>query len=242
MPLKSPNGIALLVAGGIVTFPVEPVVAVSDSAAAACSVLTDAVQRLACYDHALGNRIPEPARNNDPVSVSTSDARDPGLIWELDMSGRSDSVTIESVIVNRGNCKPQYAPQLPQSIRFGETRMYAYYMCRPIEIQVVDNEGTSAFAMEDGEVQNGLSVSKNDDLYPGLWQLIFTSHADDLTIRRIITNRGNCRLQGVRSETNPSTPWRFKFGQRYTASAVSCDPVEVQVTTDQGVAVFTFNR
>ena len=121
------------------------------SASGECSRISDATQRLACYDNTSGNAqaaasptpqqpapettpskpdsnqaadqgsaLPPSPEAQDPVSVTKNDSREPGIMWELDISGRADNVTIENVIVNRGNCKAQSPPQLPQTLKFGE--------------------------------------------------------------------------------------------------------------------------
>jgi hypothetical protein len=82
-----------------------------------------------------------------------------------------------------------------------------------------------------------VSVSKNDYFGLGnIWQLVFTSHADKVTIEKVIVNRGNCNAEDLRGRI----PQVLKFGQRYIAIA-RCNPIEIQVITDQGSATFTLN-
>ena len=170
-----------------------------------------------------------PACAQDPVSVSKDDSLTPGVLWGLSITGRADSVTIENVIVNRG-CKPQQRPQLPQTLKFGETRRYGFYLCDPIEVQVITDKGSPTFTWDEF-TQDSVSVATN-------WlsrQLMLTSHADSLTIKNVVVNRGNCETRQIEE-----LPYTLKFGQKFRLM-VLCDPIEVQVTTDKGSPTFTLH-
>jgi hypothetical protein len=176
-----------------------------------------------------------PAVAQDLVSVVKTDVDGSGNMWALSITGRVDRITIGNVVVNRG-CKAQSPPQLPQTLNFGETRLYGYYLCDPIELEITTDKGNATLAWG-AFVQASVSVSKNDYLSPGsVWQLVFTSHADSLMIENVVVNRGNCKAEDLRGRL----PQALKFGQRYIAT-VFCNPIEIQVDTDQGNATFTWN-
>ena len=167
------------------------------------------------------------AAKADPVNVTKSDAATPGLLWALKITGSADRVTIENVVVNRG-CKAQQPPQLPQTLGFGETHLYGYYLCDPIEVQVFTEQGSStvtwpAFVRDDISI----SITRYDAT-----TLVVTNHADGLIINDIIVNRGNCKMQDL----PPSHP--LKFGQRYKIM-LFCEPLEVQVKTNRGSPTFS---
>ena len=177
-----------------------------------------------------------PAFALDAVSVTKSDADSPGILWELRITGRVDNVTIENVIVNRG-CKAQSTPPLPQTLKFGETHLYGYYRCDPIEVQVATDQGNSTFTWDEF-TQESVSVSTNDYLNPGyMWQLVVRSHADSLTIKDIVVNRGNCQIRDFQGKL----PQPLKFGQRYIGMLL-CKPMEVRVITDQGSPTFLLHK
>ena len=174
--------------------------------------------------------------SDDLVSMSKNDSVSPGIIWALNLTGKADSVTIQNVIVNRGNCKAQNPPQLPQTFKFGETRLYGYYLCDPIEAQVVTNKGNSTITWDEF-TQNAVSIEKSDQYGNGFWQLVFTSHTYSLTIKSVVVNRGNCKNEDMRGRL----PQVLKFGQRYISMAL-CNPLEVEVTTELGSSTFTWNE
>lgn len=73
-----------------------------------------------------------------------------------------------------------------------------------------------------------LSVWKAPFTPSGLfWRLEITSRADNVTIKGVTANRGNCKLDVY------WVPQPMKFGQVLTANA-RCNPIEIQVTTDRG--------
>jgi hypothetical protein len=172
---------------------------------------------------------------DDSVGVSKNDSGAPGLAWDLTLTGRADTVTIKNVVVNRGNCKGQWPPRLPQTLKFGETHLYDEYLCDPIEVEVTTDKGSSTFKW-DAFTQDSLSVSKNESA-PNVWELVFTGRADSLTIENVVVNRGHCQTR----DSAGHIPQPLKFGQRYKSINL-CNPIEVQVTTDQGSATFTWSQ
>ena len=64
-----------------------------------------------------------------------------------------------------------------------------------------------------------------------------TSLVDEITIQTVTINRGNCTFWVA--ATRP----RLRLGQTLDGHITTdnCEPIEVEVTTDQGVWVYTFN-
>jgi hypothetical protein len=91
-----------------------------------------------------------------------------------------------------------------------------------------------------------LQVSKSCRNWSGnvgcmMWLVTITSMEDGVTIKDAVVNRGNCRIvhQMVGLEL-VRLPFTLKFGMSFLAMTPMCDPVEVQVTTDQDSFRFTF--
>lgn len=98
--------------------------------------------------------------DNNPVSVRIKTvANDTGIIY---VQANENQVTINNVIVNRGNCEVQLhshganimdpivttGADRPVNLRFGQEQNYAVIGCgasKIIEIQVSTNYGTSTF-------------------------------------------------------------------------------------------------
>jgi hypothetical protein len=81
-----------------------------------------------------------------------------------------------------------------------------------------------------------VSVSKSDALSPGdTWELRITSRAD-ITIKNLVVNRG-CEAQEGRLQF----PQKLNFGETKHVGYYLCDPIEVQVTTDQGSQTFKWD-
>jgi hypothetical protein len=185
----------------------------------------------------------------------------PDDIWELRTAAASDGVTIEGLIVNRGNCKPwrlpNLAPELPQTLKPGENRLYSYYLCKPIEVEVVTDRGASTYtlegefvqgppvvtkasthASEDEFVQGPLAVTKNDSTEPGhIWELRITTRADYETIESVTANQGDCK-----AHTPPRLPQILTFGETIGNFIYFCNPTVVQVTTNHGVSTFNWSE
>lgn len=76
-------------------------------------------------------------------------------------------------------------------------------------------------------VQNaGISTMQNINI---------TSKVDDISIKKVIANRGNCAVN-LRDGANSE----LKFGQSTVAYLACNDPAEVEVDTDAGNFTFTF--
>ncbi|MBD3666528.1 MAG: hypothetical protein HUJ16_01095 [Kangiella sp.] len=95
-----------------------------------------------------------------------------------------------------------------------------------------------------------LKLSTSNAHYFGITTplLHIQSLVDELEIRSITVNRGNCTVRKTRIEKRqltvkevPTLPVSIKFGERRDFALKSgCDLLEVEVTTDKGTAVYTF--
>ena len=86
---------------------------------------------------------------SDPVSVMTSSYLNPGFMWQLVVTNRSDSLTIKNIVVNRGNCVAQNAQLLPVGpMKFGQ-KFQLILMCKPIEAQVLTDQGSPTFSFRE---------------------------------------------------------------------------------------------
>jgi hypothetical protein len=174
--------------------------------------------------------------------IVSKEAAYPDDIWELRTTAASRVVMINNVIVNRGHCKPSVLPhpaaKLPQTLRPGESGLYSYYLCNPIEVEVVTDQGTSIYALDDEFAQGSLAATKNDSTEPGhIWELRITTRADRETIESVIANHGDCR-----AHTPPPLPQILTFGDTIGNFIYFCNPTEVQVITDHGVSIFNWSE
>ena len=109
------------------------------------------------------------------------------------------------------------------------------YMCDPIEVTVITDHGNQTVTWSEF-IQDGVSVSKEPLHYPYSFHLAVTSHEDNLAVKNVVVNRGNCHFSD-----GEHLPQALKFGDRYVR-LVFCNPLEVQIATDQGQATFTWDR
>lgn len=172
--------------------------------------------------------------------IVSKEAIHPDNIWELRTAAASDGVTIKNLIVNRGNCKPwrlpHPAPELPQTLKPGENRLYSFYLCDPIEVEVVTDRGSSTFVLENEFAQGSLAATKNNSTEPGhIWELRITTRADRETIESVTANQGDCK-----AHTPPPVPQTLTFGETIGNFIFFCDPTEVQVTTSRGASTFNW--
>lgn len=89
-------------------------------------------------------------------------------------------------------------------------------------------------------------------------QIRITGRVDSTTIRKVVANRGNCltyvqqktgraryyssgQLHDVDELAPLGLPHPLNFGEAIFVG-FSCDPIEVEVTTDQGSFIFTFEE
>lgn len=69
----------------------------------------------------------------------------------LVLTSHTDSVTINSILVNRGNCHPLSSRTFPITLGFGATLDYGSFdprECRPVEISIATSRGEYTFSMQ----------------------------------------------------------------------------------------------
>ncbi|MGY5811904.1 hypothetical protein ACXHXG_29900 [Rhizobium sp. LEGMi198b] len=181
-----------------------------------------------------------PAASDEPdlVTIDKRPMDRQNLLWELDLTIRTDGLVINSVDVNRGYCPSQEKIPMPVSVSFGQTGAFAHYMCDPIEVQVNTNKGAQTFTW-DAYTQGGMSVAKNQD---GSWFVTITNRLNSLKIKDVVFNRGNCPGAspiGTFEKRDPNGS--LSFGQR-AIYMMGCNPIQVDVTTNLGTETFTFDE
>lgn len=81
-----------------------------------------------------------------------------------------------------------------------------------------------------------LRADKRSVDFNGPIQITITSTTDAVAVNSISVNRGNCR-----ASSQVRMPVFMKFGQSFTAGYFfNCNPIEVRVGTDLGLAIFTW--
>jgi len=93
--------------------------------------------------------------------------------------------------------------------------------------------GTPAFAQEADEplsIQMGCHNTMCNFRF-----IKITSRVDSTTIKKVIVNRGNCRINDLAtwSASNPELPRTLKLGQFLKIVVENCEPIEVQVNADE---------
>jgi hypothetical protein len=92
--------------------------------------------------------------------------------------------------------------------------------------------GTPAFAQE----EEPLSIQMGCHNTMCNFRFIeITSRVESTTIKKVIVNRGNCRINDLAtwSASNPELPRTLKFGQSLKIVVENCEPIEVQVNADE---------
>jgi hypothetical protein len=72
--------------------------------------------------------------------------------------------------------------------------------------------------------------SKGVGSWKFIWHLHVTSRADNITIKKVVANRGNCGTD--------YDPLNLKFGSETVFSFINCNPMEIDIHTDQGSQTF----
>lgn len=88
------------------------------------------------------------AEETTPIEVQfLKESSVPGLeLIKVNVTSTADAVTITNVVVNRGNCvRINFPGDLPKPLKFGESFIYRFGSCNPIEIDVTTNLGEWRF-------------------------------------------------------------------------------------------------
>jgi hypothetical protein len=182
-----------------------------------------------------------PASAADPVSISSecSYGKSGLCVWSVTVTSRTEKITLQNVIFNRGVCTPHaYVPEQPPiKLGFGMRVRAILPGCVPIEVEVVTDLGNfifnSAPTADPVFVWRGCSYGVMGQC---TWVVTVTA-TEDTTLQEIVVNRRACKPAFNRGQKFPAT---FGFG-RTIAAYLACTPIEVEVVTDQGSFTFPFD-
>ena len=93
---------------------------------------------------------------------------------------------------------------------------------------------TGCGALEGAQPPLAAEVRQLDCQYDCIPNLFLSATVDEVEIRSITVNRGNCRVFAN------GLPARVAFGRHYSAS-LGCSPIEAEVVTDKGTFKFEFD-
>jgi len=179
--------------------------------------------------------------DDDALAVEKS-LVSPGGIWQLWSRAGAGDVTISSLVVNGGRCKPWRLPdppaELPRLLKSGEKRLLANYLCDPTDVLVGTGSGEKSYRLDDEFTQPELGLMKSDGIEPGqIWELRFSARVDGETIERVVVNDGDCRPHAP-----PALPRAIGYGEALGDFVYFCEPTEVTVTTNLGAATFDLGQ
>jgi hypothetical protein len=252
---------------------------VTSSGGEDCSTVTDPTQRLACYDRVSASpaapsiALPTPARSNVPATPTDAETRDDEPVqnladylgvwvefqedrgWNITLVPKQESLTVNKISVNRGNCHSQYDDKINFPLRIKLGTKVSYHVldfCNILEIEVVTDHGPGIFYYKtDDLIRSGVSLEKTysrtgvrdttTNFYAidvTFYTIAVTSRVDNIIIRSITANDGTC----IPLQKRQSLPVSLKFGEKYLVSFADCDPIQINVATDIGSTVFTWNQ
>ena len=85
------------------------------------------------------------AEQECPVEVQVETRNDKSYPYNVIVTSVTDSITINDVIVNRGNAKPFWSVEKPVTIKFGEIVSEQGFSRAPKEIEVQTDMGNWTF-------------------------------------------------------------------------------------------------
>ncbi|WQT46146.1 hypothetical protein KVC40_06710 [Helicobacter pylori] len=132
---------------------------------------------------------------------------------EFQISSRADSVTIQGVKLNRGNCVVNFVPIEKAS------QMAALSQIFPIPMQ--DLKDMAPISMQDLKDMASLYKELNNKE----------------RVANIENKISQLKQKGVMME-----PKTLKFGEKIEGISQGCDIIEAEIQTDKGAWTFNFNR
>lgn len=69
-------------------------------------------------------------------------------VMYVDVVSKTDSIQIDKVIVNRGNCKQVGFKSTPIVLKLGQKVSEMFQTCAVLEIEIITNQGTIAYSTE----------------------------------------------------------------------------------------------
>lgn len=88
-----------------------------------------------------------------------------------------------------------------------------------------------------------ISLNSKDALFGPMVMVNIQAISDEVLIKDLVINRGNCPLMPTTVDSLSRTP-KLKFGQTYQGLTNHCrlnDITEINVTTDEGTFSFNFD-
>jgi hypothetical protein len=153
--------------------------------------------------------------------------------WAMVLTSHADHLVIQKIDANHGHCLAQTPIALPQPFAFGEAHLVGYFLCRPIDVRLTTNQGQEERSFP-AVTKAGVSVAKSFDGYE---QIAITAREEHLRVSDVKINRGDCSYSITQSSDHQGPQGTLLFGERLILIP-SCDPTEIQITTDFGVGVF----
>ncbi len=132
---------------------------------------------------------------------------------EFQISSKADSVTIQGVKLNRGNCVVNFAPIEEAS------QMAALSQIIPISMQ--DLKDMAPISMQD--LKDMASLYK------------------ELNNKEMVANIEN-KISQLKQKSVMMEPQTLKFGEKIEGISQGCDIIEAEIQTDKGSWTFNFNR
>ena len=99
------------------------------------------------YNNFTINWNPSPAATSLPENTLIIETRTNSYYGEVEITSKSDCITIEKLTANRDNCR--LANQEPnKTLKFGETLTTAYFCSKLLELNVSTDQGSDVFTFE----------------------------------------------------------------------------------------------
>ncbi|WRA72216.1 hypothetical protein FE348_06990 [Helicobacter pylori] len=132
---------------------------------------------------------------------------------EFQIDSKADSVTIQGVKLNRGNCAVNFASE-----EVFENIMVALSLAAPISIQ---------------NLKDLISIKDFKDMAS-----VYKKFGDQKKVLADIENKiSQLEQKGVMME-----PQTLKFGEKREGISQGCDIIEAEIQTDKGTWTFNFDR
>lgn len=148
-----------------------------------------------------------------PVEISVSNNGD------FQIRSKADSVTIQGIKLNRGNCAVRFFPILSE-----------------YEFQIQDVSDQEPLSMQDLKdiVRINEKIIRNNKTY---YNLDFDSIREEKKSAHMNNRLSQLKQKGVMME-----PQTLKFGEKIGGISQGCDIIEATIQTDKGSWTFNFNR
>ncbi|GAA8055497.1 hypothetical protein JP0568_14350 [Helicobacter pylori] len=135
---------------------------------------------------------------------------------EFQITSKADSVTIQGVKLNRGNCVVNFVPE--------ENALQMVALSQTIPISMQDLKDMAPISMQDlKDLKDMASLDKELN--------------NKESVANIENEISQLKQKGVMVE-----PKTLKFGEKIESISQGCDIIETTIQTDKGAWTFNFNR